>query len=116
MIKRKGDFRKETRTEMRGGTGTVKFERMWERDTEMKSKARLFSKLILEPGVSIGWHVHENEDEIYYILSGTAETDDNGVKRILQAGDSTLTRSGEGHSITALGSEKLELIATIISY
>ena len=53
MIKRKEEFQKEERTEMRGGTGTVKFERVWERGTEMKSPTRLFSKLILEPGDSI---------------------------------------------------------------
>ena len=116
MIKRKGDFRKETRTEMRGGTGTVKFERMWERDTEMKSKARLFSKLILEPGVSIGWHVHENEEEIFLILQGRAKVSDNGREEILETGDTIITQSGEGHSVACFGDQTLVLLAAIVPY
>jgi len=116
MFKQAKDWKPEIREKVRGGNGSVTFNHIYSKSTELNPNMRLFAKLVLEPGCSIGWHVHEHEDEIYYILSGTAETDDNGVKRILQAGDSTLTRSGEGHSITALGSENLELIATIISY
>ena len=116
MFKQEKDWNPEIRHAVRGGNGDVIFNHIYRKGVELNPNMRLFAKLVLKPGDSIGWHVHENEDEIYYILSGTAETDDNGVKRILQAGDSTLTRSGEGHSITALGSEKLELIAAIISY
>ena len=61
-------------------------------------------------------HVHEGEDELYYILSGRAETNDNGTVRELVPGDSTLTRSGEGHSIKAVGTENLELLATIVAH
>ena len=116
MIKRKADFRKETRTEMRGGTGTVKFERVWERETEMKSKARLFSKLILEPGVSIGWHVHENEEEIFLILEGRAKVSDNGREEILETGDTIITQSGEGHAVACLGDQPLVMLAAIVPY
>lgn len=114
MIKRKADFRKETRTEMRGGTGTVKFERVWERETEMKSKARLFSRLILEPGVSIGWHVHENEEEIFLILEGRAKVSDNGREEILETGDTIITQSGEGHAVACLGDQPLVMLAVIV--
>ena len=58
----------------------------------------------------------EGEDELYYILSGRAETNDNGTVRELVPGDSTLTRSGEGHSIKAVGTENLELLATIVAH
>ena len=102
MYKQANDFNEEIRHEVRGGTGDVSFQ-------------HIYARLVLEEGCSIGYHVHENEAEIYYILSGTAETDDNGVKRILKPGDSTMTRSGEGHSIKALGPGKLEFIATIVS-
>lgn len=116
MFKQEKDWNPELRHEVRGGNGDVMFNHIYSKGAELNPNMRLFAKLVLEPGCSIGYHVHENEDEIYYILSGKAETDDNGVKRILLPGDSTLTRNGEGHSITAVGPEKLELIATIISY
>ncbi len=89
MFKQEKDWNPEIRKEVRGGCGEVVFNHIYRKGTELNPNMRLFAKLVLEPGHSIGWHVHENEDEIYYILSGTAETDDNGVKRILQAGDSS---------------------------
>ena len=118
MHRHSGDYTIEYRDNMKGGTGRVRFEHIWKKNShdEMKSLCRQFSRMTLEPGTSVGLHSHSGEEEIYYILSGKAETDDNGVKRILLPGDSTLTRNGEGHSITAVGPEKLELIATIISY
>lgn len=115
MYKEEKDFREEIRQEVRGGTGNVSFNHIFEKGSELDQNMRLFAKLVLEEGCSIGYHVHENEAEIYYILSGTAETDDNGVKRILKAGDSTLTSSGQGHSIKSLGPGRLELIAAIVS-
>lgn len=116
MFKRPEDWKPQIRHEVRGGEGDVIFNHIYEKETELNPNMRLFGKLVLEPGCSIGWHVHEHEAEIYYILSGSAETNDNGVTRILKPGDSTMTRAGEGHSIKALGSEKLEFIATIVAY
>ena len=115
MYKEEKDFKEEIRQAVRSGTGSVSFQHIYAKGSELNQNMRLFAKLVLEEGCSIGYHVHENEAEIYYILSGTAETDDNGVKRILKPGDSTMTRSGEGHSIKALGPGKLEFIATIVS-
>lgn len=116
MIKKKCDCIVDVRNAVRGGKGQARFEHVWKQNEEIKANMRLFSRIILEPGCSIGYHVHENEDEIYVILKGRAEVDDNGVKKILEAGDSILTRNGEGHSITAIGDETLETLAVIGCY
>ena len=94
MIRRKDEFVKEERTAMRGGNGTVKMEHIWKKGDGLNSNVRMYSKLILEPGTSIGYHVHENEEEIFFVVSGRAEVDDNGVKSILETGDSIVTRGG----------------------
>lgn len=116
MFKQQQDWTVQIRHQVRGGAGDAIFNHIYRRGEELNPNMRLFAKVVLQPGCSIGWHVHEHEDEIYYILSGAAETNDNGVKRLLHAGDSTLTRNGEGHSIAAVGNEKLEFIAAIVSY
>ena len=116
MFKQEKDWKPEVRHQVRGGSGDTVFNHIYSKGSELNPNMRLFAKLVLKPGCSIGHHVHENEDEIYYILSGTAETDDNGVKRVLHPGDSTLTRSGEGHFLANIGTDDLELIATIVSY
>ena len=116
MFKQHAAFTSEVRTAMRGGDGSVSIEHIWKPGVEMGSPARMFSRLILQPGCSIGWHVHENEEEIFYILAGQARIDDNGVEVIASAGDSVITRSGEGHSVACEGTDTLEILACIIRY
>lgn len=116
MFKSRNDASLEVRNQVRGGVGDANFNHIWKKGSELNSNMRLYAKIVLKPGDSIGYHVHEGEDELYYILSGRAETNDNGVIRELVPGDSTLTGSGEGHSIRALGPENLELLATIVTH
>jgi mannose-6-phosphate isomerase-like protein (cupin superfamily) len=72
--------------------------------------------LNLDPGSSIGYHKHDREEEVFVILKGTAEVDDDGSKKILNQGDSILTGNGAGHSIRNIGKEPLEVLAVISSY
>ncbi|OQA81880.1 MAG: Cupin domain protein [Lentisphaerae bacterium ADurb.Bin242] len=116
MLKKSTESRLEVRNNVRGGSGDAAFHHIWSKGTELNPNMRLCARIVLEPGCSIGYHIHEKEDEIYYILSGTAETGDNGEVRVLHPGDSTLTRSGEGHSILCKGPEKLEILAVIVAY
>ena len=116
MFKQHAAFTSEVRTAMRGGDGSVSIEHIWKPGVEMGSPARMYSRLILQPGCSIGWHVHENEEEIFYILAGQARIDDNGTEVVASAGDSVITRSGEGHSVACEGTDTLEILACIIRY
>ena len=116
MYKPHSAFSSEVRTAMRGGDGTVKIEHIWKPGAEMGSPSRMYARLTLQPGCSIGWHVHENEEEIFYIVAGQARIDDNGVEVLASVGDSVITRSGEGHSVACEGTETLEILACIILY
>ena len=116
MFKSRNDSSLEVRHNVRGGNGDANFNHIWKKGEELNSNMRLFARIVLKPGDSIGTHPHEGEDEIYYILAGRAETDDNGTLRELLPGDSTLTRSGEKHSIKAVGAENLELLAVIVTH
>ena len=116
MIRHNGEYRLEERFEMRGGKGTVKIEHLWEPGTEMLGHNRMAARLTLPPGGSIGFHNHENEDEIFVIVKGVAEADDNGTISRLEAGDTLLTGNGAGHAIRNIGDEDLELVALISTY
>lgn len=104
----------QIRNQVRGGKGDAIFGHLFKSGEELNENMRLFSVISLKKGDSIGYHVHEGEDELYFILRGEAAYDDNGEKTILRAGDSTITRSGEGHGIECAGEETLELLAVIV--
>ncbi len=116
MIRRKGQYKRETKEKMRGGEGVVHIERFWESEKELKAKNRLFAKLIIPKGSGIGFHQHDNEEEVFIVISGVAQADDNGQIVTLYPGDTILTGGGAGHAIKSVGDEDLELIAVINCY
>jgi len=65
MIKRDGKYEVILKQNMRDGEGEVRIEKLWNEESELKANNRLFAKLILPPGTSIGFHKHENEEEVF---------------------------------------------------
>ena len=114
MIRRQKDQKSETKENMRGGDGSITLIELLTPD-EMYGKGRLFSKVIIKPGCSAGFHPHEGEMEAYYIIKGVGEYDDNGEKVTVYAGDLTYTPDGEGHGIRNIDkNEDLEILALIL--
>lgn len=116
MIKHQLSQKVEIKHHMREGEKSVVVTHVWDCGTEIKAPQRLFAHMNLEVGASIGTHEHVNEEEVFYIIKGTAEVDDNGVKKILNIHDSMLTAHGEFHSIKNVGNEPLEILAIITLY
>jgi quercetin dioxygenase-like cupin family protein len=115
MVKRKDEMVIEVRNRMRGGTGDVEICHIFKQE-ELNGKARLVAKIKLEPGCSIDPHEHIDEEEIFYILKGTATVNDNGKPARLNPGDALLTGGGAMHSISNNSNDTLELIAVIILF
>ena len=113
MIISNNDFTKEIRENMRGGDGTVEMTGFVTPE-ELNNKGRLFGTIKLKPGCGIGYHVHENETESFYFAAGEGTADDNGTIIKVRAGDTLVTKSGQGHSIKNDGDTPLVLIATIV--
>ena len=98
MIKKSTEMIKTVKPQMRGGTGQAVVTEMLNTG-EYFGKARLIATITLEPGCSIGEHVHENEEEVFYIIEGTATYNDNGNTKTLDKGDSCICLAGQKHSI-----------------
>ena len=97
---------------MRCGPGSVELTEIASK-SEMYSKARMFSTIVLKPGCGIGYHIHHDESEIFCVISGTAVYNDDGVDTTITAGDVAVVTSGHGHSITNKGTEDVKLVALI---
>ena len=100
---------------MRGGKGRVQIMHVFKQE-ELKGKCRLFAKITLEPGCSIGLHEHVDEEEVFYIIKGRGRVVDGGVERDVAEGDAILTGDGASHSIENIGDEDLQLMAVILLY
>ena len=113
MIRKASDCKKEYRENMRGGNGTVELTSFATPD-ELNNKGRLFANITLKPGCSIGYHVHETDSELFYLMKGQALYNDNGVEVSVSAGDVMLCPAGTGHAVANNGDEDVEICAVIV--
>ncbi len=116
MIRKACECSVEYKEHMRGGDGTVMLTSLIGSDEELNKKGRLFSRITLNPGCGIGYHVHEGESELFYILKGTAVYLDGAEDREIKvtAGDVTVCPPGTGHGISNRTDEMVELVALIL--
>lgn len=113
MIKRKDDLTVASMC-IRNGNGEAECHKILETEDEFYKKGRLFNRMILQPGVSIGEHQHTGDNEIFYILSGEGEYNDNGTTVTLKPGDVAICNDGETHAMINKGDVPLEFIALIL--
>lgn len=115
MVKRKSEMNEQIKVAMRGGDGQAVVTNILDKG-EYKGNARLLGVITLEKDCSIGAHVHENEEEVFYVIEGTATYNDNGETVILEKGDSCVCLGGEEHSIANRNDETLKVFAVILTY
>lgn len=114
MIRRPSDYRLADIDQMKGGSGTFHLEHILEA-TELHEKGRMFARGTLAPGSSVGYHVHTNDMEICFFLSGSGTVmDENGIKTEVSAGDCNICDAGHGHEIINNGSVDLAYLCVIL--
>lgn len=113
MIKRAMQQTIRERENVRGGEGKLSFHDFLSKE-EAFGTGHLFSRAIIPAGASIGEHRHDGEFEVYYILSGTAEVNDNGTLAELGPGDTHLCANGESHAIRNTGTADLVVLMLIL--
>ncbi|MBR1560939.1 MAG: cupin domain-containing protein [Clostridia bacterium] len=111
MITRKAQQAHSIRENMRGGEKYVQFTDL---SAQVPDNVRVYSILTLIPGASIGYHVHENETELFYFLQGSGVVRDDDQEFDIAAGDSMATFSGHGHGVRNTGDTDLVLLACIV--
>ena len=114
MVRREAECKVDHKEHMREGDGTVILTSLISSPKELYDKGRLFSRITLNPGCSIGYHVHEQDAELFYILAGIGVYSDNGTEKAVRAGDVTICETGHGHSIANTGEDPLEIVAVIV--
>ena len=115
MIRRGGEMVSEIREKMRGGRGKVEIRHIFKKE-ELRGRARLLATLSLEPNSSIGFHTHEDEEEVYFVLRGTGIVSEGEGEFPVGPGDAVLTGGGAGHGIRNNGHEPLELVSVILLF
>lgn len=114
MVRRREEVTATRKPSPFQGTGQITVRDLLNGPEELYEKGRVFAHTTVYPGSGIGYHVHDNESETYYIMSGTGTFNDNGTETKIGPGDVLFTGDGEGHSIEATDGEAIEMIALIL--
>jgi len=114
MLFKKQDQVVSYKENMRGGQGTIMLNELMPKEL-LNGKSRLFSTITIEPGCSIGFHTHEKECEIFYVIEGTLiYNENNDNEYTINVGDSVLNENMSGHSVRNESNCKAVILALIL--
>ncbi len=71
------------------------------------------SRIELEPGASIGEHIHIDDEEVYAVMSGTGIYCADGREIPAAPGDIFVTRKGMSHGLKNSGDTPLVFFAVV---
>lgn len=81
---------------------------------EMLGHGRLYARVVLPPGSSVGWHQHVRDTEPYYILKGEADfIDHDKTVTKVGPGDCCIIQVGQFHSLENNSDSDVEFMALI---
>ena len=66
------------------------------------------------PGETVPAHVHLDEDQVYYVASGSGFVVLDGVRTDVSAGDGVLIPIGTEHEFTNTGTEPLDYVFFVV--
>ena len=66
------------------------------------------------PGQSVPAHVHDDEDQVYYVATGTGIVELDSERVEVSGGSSVLIPLGTEHMITNTGSEPLDYVFFVV--
>jgi mannose-6-phosphate isomerase-like protein (cupin superfamily) len=68
----------------------------------------------IHPGETVPAHTHRDEDQVYYVATGSGYVILDGVRTEVSAGSSVLIPLGTEHEITNTGSEPLDYVFFVV--
>jgi mannose-6-phosphate isomerase-like protein (cupin superfamily) len=115
MIFKKNQALKTSAEKPKGGQGQILgLSFVNSENRPANTRAAMLATNTLPVGASIGFHVHQDNEEAYLLLEGKGlYTDSDKKDYSVEAGDWTLTRQGEGHALANCGEKPLVFAAII---
>lgn len=95
-----------------GGHGKLTRDRLIEGD-RLGGTLTMCNINTVEPGGLLGYHCHETDNELYFIVEGQARYVEDGVEYDLVPGDSAFCEMGSSHSIENTGDGPMRFVAVI---
>ncbi len=70
-------------------------------------------KVVRVEGDKVPWHIHENEDEMFFVVEGKLDVQERDETVTLHAGEFCIVKQGKEHRVVPQGHVKLILFEPI---
>jgi len=114
-LRRSSDMKQLPLPRCHNGVGNLLWTEVLNFTTEKERKLNFFHNNILKPGVSIGIHNHEHDEEYYYIMSGRGIMTLDGKEFEIGPGDITAVYPGGSHGLRNHTDSDLRIIVVSVS-
>jgi mannose-6-phosphate isomerase-like protein (cupin superfamily) len=91
------------------GKGQVKSIKLFDH-TDFDTPLRFLYHIEMDPGTSIGYHQHGENEELYMVLEGNGTMTVNSEAREVQAGDVIVNKPGWSHGLENTSEKAIKLL------
>lgn len=109
MIRKKAEVPGFSFEKCHDGVGALLCRSMLQKG-ESDQSILFFHHDYIPAGVSIGQHLHEGNEEIYYLISGSCTLVYDGEEMPMEPGDFSIVRDGHTHGLINTGLTEAQLI------
>lgn len=113
MIRKNNERTIDTKTNFKDGPGAAIFKSIATSE-ELFNKIKMYSEITFKKDCGIGYHSHNNEEEIMVVIKGQGLYNDDGNESLINEGDVVICLDGHSHSITNNNDEELKVIAMVL--
>jgi len=96
-------------TSSHNGNGLLKDVVLFQGD-DFQSNIRFFRYMVLPAGTSIGFHKHEDNEELYVVLKGTGLMKVNEEEIEVKPGDVIINEPFDSHGLTNTSGSDMEIL------
>lgn len=98
MLRRQQDMELKELVACHGGMGKISSrDVLVDQDSELG--VRFMHDDLIEPGATVGEHIHDDGEEIYFVVEGKGTIILDGREYPIEAGDVSLVRRGHSHGL-----------------
>ena len=112
MLVKSGEGVREYRV-IRNGVGEILMVNKFGPD-ETNNKCNMVAELHVAPGQCTGFHAHNDDVELFYLLEGELVFVEDGSETVLKPGDCTSTTRGSKHQIINRSEDMAKVLAVVI--
>ena len=114
MIKNYHEAKKQVMESSHDGSGPVDLYEIWGK-SDFQSNIDFIDRVVIPPKSTVGYHRHGNNEEMYIVLSGTADMTIDGEAVTVRKGDMILNPPNGAHGLENTSDDNIDLLVIQIA-